>query len=127
MQKYTLMNKNIEVLDFNFDEELNIITEIINIYNIDYAPYKLKCEYEKNNTVDRLEINHWYSGRGIPVHRDNVKEIIDEFNVCTVKELINKHFALSLSDQYWVKPADIIVSWEEINYFDNDYNAIRFC
>ena len=31
LEKYILMNQNIEVLDFNFDKELNVITEICNI------------------------------------------------------------------------------------------------
>lgn len=126
LQKYVLMNQNIPVLDFNFDEELNIITEIFDIYNIDYAPYKIKCDYEETNTIDRLTINNWYTGRGIPLNRDNVKDIIEQFNIDTVKELINKHFALSLSDQYWVKPVDMPIKWEDINYFDNNYDAISF-
>ena len=126
LKKYILMNQNIEVLDFNFDEELNIITEIFNIYNIDYAPYKLKSEYDITNNVDRLTINSWYTGRGIPVHRDNIKDIVEQFNIDTTKELINKHFALSLSDQYWVKPAELPIKWEDINYFDNNYDAVGF-
>ena len=124
-KKYILMNQNIKVLEFNFDEELNIITEILNIYNIDYAPYKLKCDYESNGKLEK-SINNWYSGRGIPVYRDNLKEIMEQFNIDTTKELINKHFALSLSDQYWVKPSDLTIQWEEINYFDNTYNAVAF-
>ncbi|MDO5556473.1 MAG: hypothetical protein Q4G09_07810 [Clostridia bacterium] len=125
-KKYILLNQNIEVLDFGFDEELNIITEIYNIYNIDYAPYKLKCDYEQTSSIDRVLMNHWFSGRGIPVHRDNSKEIIEQFNIDSTKELINKHFALSLSDQYWIKPYDLPIKWEDINYFDNTYDAINF-
>ncbi len=126
LEKYILMNQNTEVLDFEFDEELNVITEICNIYNIDYAPYKLKCEYDKIHNIDRLTINNWYTGRKIPVHRDNIKEIIEQFNIDTTKELINKHFALSLSDQYWVKPEGLAIKWEDINYFDNNYDAVGF-
>jgi len=126
IKKYTLMNQNTQVLDFNYDEELNIITEVLNIYNIDFAPYRLKYEYDKNKNIDRIIINNWYSGRGIPVHRDNVKEIEEQFNIDTTKELINKHYALSLSDQYWVKPFEMQVKWEDINYFDNSYDAINF-
>ena len=126
IHKYILMNQNTKVLSFGFDEELNIITEIFEIYNIDYAPFKLKCEFDENNAIDRLSINNWFTGRGIPMHRDNVEDIIEQFNIDTPKELINKHFALSLSDQYWVKPFDSKIEWENINYFDNDYDVINF-
>lgn len=126
LKKYILMNQNTEVLDFNFDEELNVIAEICNIYNIDYAPYKLKCEYEEIHNIDRVTINNWYAGRGIPAHRDNIKDIIEQFNIDTTKEIINKHFALSLSDQYWIKPTDLSINWEDINYFDNNYDVVEF-
>lgn len=126
IRKYVLMNQNVKVLDFYFDEELNVITEIAEIYDINYAPYKLKCEYDRTDSIDRVSINNWFSGRGIPVHRDNIKELVEQFNIDTTKELINKHFALSLSDQYWVKPTDLPVKWEDINYFDNNYDAIEF-
>lgn len=126
IKQYVLMNQNTRVLDFGFDEELNIITEIFDIYNIDYAPYKIKNEYNINSNIDRLTINSWFSGRGIPMHRDNINEVIEQFNISTAKELINKHFALGLSDQYWVKPIDLQVEWEDINYFDNNYDAINF-
>lgn len=120
------MNQNNKVLSFDYDEELNVITQVFEIYNIDYAPYKLKTEFDLTGKVDKLTINNWFSGRGIPMHRDNLKELMKQFNINTAKELINKHFALSLSDQYWVKPDDLTISWDEINYFDNDYNAIEF-
>lgn len=126
LQKYILMNQNFEVLEFNFDEELNVIAEVLEIKNIDYAPYKLKVEYDSTKSINRLTINNWYSGRGIPINRDNIKEIIEQFNIGSAKELINKHFALSLSDQYWVKPADMPIKWENINYFDNNYDTIGF-
>ena len=47
------MNQNKAVLTFGFDEELNIITDIYEIFNIEYAPYKIKCEYIRNkNTMN---------------------------------------------------------------------------
>lgn len=42
------------------------------------------------------------------------------------EELANKHFALSLSDQYWLKPINSSIVWEDINYFTNDYNSRDF-
>lgn len=89
IKKYVLMNQNTKVLDFGFDEELNIITEIFDIYNIDYAPYKIKNEFKLNTNIDRLTINSWFSGRGIPMHRDNINEVTELFNISTAKELIS--------------------------------------
>jgi len=34
--------------------------------------------------------------------------------------LSSKCLGLSLSDQYWIKPQDIDVSWESVNFFYNE-------
>lgn len=33
-----------------------------------------------------------------------------------------KCYGLSLSDQYWIRPADLDVSWEQVNFFDNPFS-----
>lgn len=42
MERYILMNQNKEVLKFEFDKDLNVITDISEIYDLDYAPLNIK-------------------------------------------------------------------------------------
>ena len=100
-EKYILMNQNTEVLKFEFDKDLNVITNIEEIYNIEYAPLNIKNMEEEKRVI---ELNNWFNERGIPVYRDNFKEIIEIFGVNNIKELTSRDYALSLSDQYWFKP-----------------------
>lgn len=123
MERYILMNQNKEVLKFEFDKDLNVITKIDEIYNLDYAPLNIKNIIEHKRAI---ELNNWFNERGIPVYRDNVKEILEIFNIKSVKELINKDYALSVSDQYWFKPENVDVEWKNINYFDRSYDSISF-
>lgn len=123
MERYILMNQNKEVLKFEFDKDLNVITKIDEIYNLDYAPLNIKNIIEHKRAI---ELNNWFNERGIPVYRDNVKEILEIFNIKSVKELINKDYALSVSDQYWFKPENVEVEWKNINYFDRSYDSISF-
>lgn len=123
MERYILMNQNKEVLKFEFDKDLNVITKIDEIYNLDYAPLNIKNIIEHKRAI---ELNNWFNERGIPVYRDNVKEILEIFNIRSVKELINKDYALSVSDQYWFKPENVDVEWKNINYFDRSYDSISF-
>ncbi len=123
-EKYVLMNQNTEVLKFEFDKDLNVITNIEEIYNIEYAPLNIKNIDEEKRVI---ELNNWFNERGIPVYRDNVKEIIEIFGVSNIKELTSRDYALSLSDQYWFKPVENSnLQWEDINYFDKDYNSFSF-
>lgn len=41
-------------------------------------------------------------------------------------ELAFINFGLSLSDQYWFKPIDLNIIWDDINYFNNEYNSEEF-
>lgn len=36
--------------------------------------------------------------------------------------LLVKCYGLSLSDQYWICPADSDLAWDTVNYFDNDFS-----
>lgn len=36
--------------------------------------------------------------------------------------MVLQNYGLSLSDQYWFKPVDRDLKWEEINYFDHDFS-----
>lgn len=122
-EKYILMNQNTKVLSFEFDKDLNVITKINEIYNLNYAPLNIKNILEDKRLI---ELNNWFIDRGIPVYRDNVKEILELFCINSVKELINRDYALSVSDQYWFKPIETHIEWENINYFDKNYDSIGF-
>ncbi len=123
LKNYILMNQNTKVLKFEYDNELNVITNILENYNIKYAPLNIKNIEEVKR---RIELNNWFNDRGIPIYRDNVKEIIEAFGINNIKELINKDYGLSVSDQYWFKPEDENIKWGEINYFQKDYGSINF-
>jgi len=123
LEKYVLMNQKKEVLKFEFDSDLNVITNINEIYDLNYAPLNIKNIIEEKRLI---ELNNWFNERGIPVFRDNAKEILQAFGVNSVKELTTKDYALSLSDEYWFRPEESNIKWENINYFDKDYDSFSF-
>ena len=105
--KCILMNKNTEVLLTEYESGLGVFTKIIEVYNIDYAPYVLKSFYEEddiNNNPLRTNLSDWFKGRGIPSWRDKLDLLLYRLNINVPDELLDKAFGLSLSDQYWLKP-----------------------
>ena len=127
--KCILMNKNNEVLFANYDIATGVFTEIYDVFNIDYAPYILNSFYVKgdiNNTIFRTNLSEWFKGRGIPSWRDKLDLLLHRLNVIAPCELLNKAFGLSLSDQYWLKPSNTNIKYEDINFFDNDFDYAEF-
>ncbi len=127
--KCILMNKNTEVLMADYDTANGVFSKIYDIYNIDYAPYILKSFYIKDdidNSPFRTNISEWFKSRGIPSWRDKLDILLHRLNISAPSELLDKSFGLSLSDQYWIKPYNIDVKYDDINFFDNDFDYSEF-
>lgn len=99
----------------------NAITNIIEIYNIEYAPLAIFNAYNDKSQSLVKESNAWFRGRGIPSWRKDLENLLEKLNVSSPEELLNKSFSLSLSDQYWLKDSEISIKWEDINFFTNDF------
>ncbi len=127
--KCILMNKNTKVLEAEYNEEGIFFLKIYKVYNIEYAPYILKSLYQKENIDDkefRSSLSKWFKGRGIPAFRDKLDLLLHRLNIEVPGELLDKAFGLSLSDQYWLKPVDKEISYDDINFFDNDFSYVEF-
>ena len=127
--KRILMNKNTKVLLAEYDNVNGVFSKIYEVYNINYAPYILKSYYVKgyvNNDNFRINLSEWFKGRGIPSWRDRLDILLHRLNVSAPSELLDKAFALSLSDQYWIKPNDSNINYDNINFFDNDFDYSEF-
>lgn len=123
MKKFTLMNKNKKVFDFVYDKEEHFIVNFERNYpeNEDYAPFGLI----KINEIDKVEFNKWWKNRQMPASRKGLKELLHNSNVYDKDNfdlLDAKAYCLSLSDQYWVKGVNEEISWESINFFDNEFS-----
>ena len=119
--KCILMNKNTPILLLEYNTKYNTIEKIYDIYNIEYAPLSV---YNANKNISKnlvAEVNKWFRNRGIPTWRKNIEKLLENLNVSTTEELLNKAYALSLSDQYWIKEQDSQIEWKDINFFENDF------
>ena len=120
--KCILMNKNTEVLVSEYLENLGVFSKIYEIKNIDYAP--LIINKNKEDIIKLL--NDWFKGRGIPLWRDKLDLLLHRLNISAPSELLDKAFGLSLSDQYWLKPYNLDICYDDINFFDNDFEYTEF-
>ena len=127
--KCILMNKNANVLVAEYNESSKFFDYIYEVNNIDYAPYILTNYYLKddiNNPLFRTNLSEWFKGRGIPSWRDKLDILLHRLNISAPSELLDKSFGLSLSDQYWIKPSNLDIKYDDVNFFDNDFDYSEF-
>lgn len=119
--KCILMNKNTPVMRVELDGRINAITDIYEVYDINYAPLAIYNDnrYKSKNLLRSL--NDWFKGRGIPSWRKDLERLLQRLDVKSPEELLNKAYALSLSDQYWLKEEGSVLEWDAINFFTNDF------
>lgn len=76
----------------------------------------------KKGVIDRAALNDWWKGRAIPASRSGIKNALLELNLAATQKLLDKCLGLSLSDQYWIRPAHSDIQWSEINFFEHSFS-----
>lgn len=117
--KCTLMHKRKAVAEMELDESTGFILKISEIYDAEHLPVGISC---KNGIADRKALNEWWTDRSIPASRSGVRNALEHLNISNTKMLLVRCFGLSLSDQYWIKPQNEEISWDDINFFNNPFS-----
>lgn len=118
MAVYTLMNKNIALASINMAEN-GYIVELNNIHNAEAFPVGV---FKDSNKETLAALNSWWHGRYIPASRDGLRQLLHLLGVESTSQLALRSLGLSLSDQYWIKPANEELTWENANFFTNDFS-----
>ena len=92
---YKLMNKDVEILEFLYDNETHTVTKIVRMIHPNYAPLGI-IEYRTG--ITRKALNNWWKDRSIPASRSRFKEVMEEMDLHSSIELLERCFGLSLSD-----------------------------
>ena len=117
--KYLLMHKTTAVLQMEIDESVGTIVSVGEVYNIEHLPVGLGITKSTNL---RIELNNWWKSRSIPASRYGIKEALEVLDISDPQFLLTKSYGLSLSDQYWVRPENTDLQWQDINFFDNTFS-----
>lgn len=119
MARYTLMNKNKQVLDFSYNLDFHAVTKILEIHDLRYAPPAI---LDPKGKVTRRNLNDWWQRRAIPASRNHIEELLANLRLTSTIQLAEKNFGLSLSDRYWFNDPSDPQRWEDINFFDNEFS-----
>ena len=117
--KCTLMHKRIAVAEIDLDDATGFIQKIGAVHAPEHLPVGV---FMRRGMTDRAALNEWWTDRSIPASRSGVREALETLEVKSTKLLLIRCFGLSLSDQYWIKPEGSDLTWDKINFFDNDFS-----
>lgn len=113
-----LMHNDKEVASLILDDHQGGITDVVSVCSTDVLPVGTAPRGE----ADVKRLKDWWSSRTIPTSRSGLRFLLDSLDMEITTELAAKSMGLSLTDQYWVKPEGSAVSWDSVNFFDNEFS-----
>lgn len=119
--RLVLMNRTHEVAELAYSIEEHRFSGILEPRDMRRAPLGLSPD---NSPLSLPLLNEWWRSRGIPRTRANVAVLLQEAGVALPEELLERNLGLSLSDQYWVCPQASGLKWEDVNFFNNDFEQV---
>lgn len=116
MADYVLKHQNKDVAFFTMDKDGDLYTFDI----LDSKSMPILGNTPKN-------MAEWIQNRAIPDSRKDLEKILSEAGCKTAQEYMIRNLALSLSDSYWICPAEEReIKWEEINLYDHPTGILTF-
>ena len=120
--KRTLLFENQELLDF----EVDFSTSEIRVLDAPDADDSLLCSLGFGGPDRDAFVADSIRVRRMSERREDAKQILGAFGVRSALELAFRGRGLSLADKLWYRAPGATERWEDINFFDNDWDA-SFC
>lgn len=117
--KCTFLHKRIPVAELELDETTGAVLRINAVMEPAHLPIGVTM---KHGSADRKALNEWWLDRAIPASRSGIREALETLDVPGTGALMLRCFGLSLSDQYWFCPEGSGLTWDEVNFFENDFS-----
>ncbi len=115
MTKFVLMHKDVECGVLLIDESSGRIAQYKDI-DSSFTPFL------GNSTAENMK--KWWEMRAIPAGRYTIRELINSLLVISPEQYLAKNLGLSVTDTYWVRPIELDISYEDVNFFNlNSYNS----
>ena len=119
--KYTLMNAEHEVLEFETDDRGK--TNIVRLLDeFEYAPL-LFCRHAQNIEMLNYDLISFLRSRTINSARNDAREIFAAAGVSDHIALSLRSLGLSLTDQYWYRPSGSGLKWKDVGCFDREFDT----
>jgi len=117
--KCILMHKRIPVADIELDDATGFIRKINKIFAPEHLPVGVPI---RKGIADRAALNDWWTDRSIPASRSGIRDALETLDIQSTKMLLIRCYGLSLSDQYWICPEGMDLTWDQINFFENTFS-----
>lgn len=113
---YTLMLKDSPVCTVDYNARRGVILSLEKLENPELMPLK----FVTKGAVSTYELSEWWQDRFAPKSR--LPRTLQ--NSPEYAALFEASYGMSLSDHYWLKPQGSDITWQDKNFFTNDFSDV---
>lgn len=117
--RHTLMNADYEIASVVYDIALDDPLSVEEVLDPSRVPLGVLTA---GGRPKKRELNDWWRHRSIPGSRPGLDAKLLSLGLDSPSNLAVRSMGLSLSDCYWLRPADSPhLVWDDVNFFDNPF------
>lgn len=120
--RFIFKNRTHDIAEVIYDATAKEFTSIGPLIDKERAPLGTS---QLKGSLSVSSFNIWWRNRGIPAQRPGIEEALSDMGLDLPVELTIKNLGLSLSDQYWICPEKTDLAWQNLNFFNNDFEDIE--
>ncbi|MDR1041877.1 MAG: excisionase [Deltaproteobacteria bacterium] len=121
--RYELMHREIPAvtLEISSEDGKTYVERVSSVTAFEHLP--IGTISPGSSKINPRRIENWLNERAIPKERSGLKRIIDFAGLPHPDRILLDSLGLSLSDQYWLRPAGSGIAWHDMNFFHNEFSA----
>jgi hypothetical protein len=113
------MCRNHEACTFTYDVTAKrVVGKVIKIEPL-YIPFAAQAP---DGSTNGATLSSWITSRAVPPARENVRALLGSLGLSSTEELMLFGLGLSLSDQYWFRPSDVDLDWDDVKLFGRSFS-----
>lgn len=76
------------------------------------------------NMFSRISLKQWLEMRRSAKHRTEIRKLLKSLGMLSLKGFIDVTYGLTLTDTFWIRPAESKLYWNEVSLYKNKFNDI---
>lgn len=110
---FYLMHKNDIVTVLEMDSVSGHIVKIASRVQSELLP--------PGGSLSKESLRKWWGRRAVPLSQGRIEWMLRDQGIATPQKYLVQNYGLSLSDHYWIKPVESILTWEQVNLYENEF------
>lgn len=113
---YFLMHKDVRVAALVIEPVTGCIVSVPEVF----APEHLPIGTQGPDAM----LKAWWQRRAVPVTQGNLEATLEHLGFLTTQAYLVRNLGLSMTDCYWIKPANAELQWKDVSLFSNEFDDV---